>query len=143
MAREPTLLVQSADIGAAMQATSKVPINHNVVSFWKHSWHWTITPPWRQERVDNLGTLGFAHSSHNPRKDRLYKAVVSSFYLSLTQNGSEFFQIILRQYILYLKNVWISKLLQRQYIRQSSSHGESVGLKHRRVGFNSRIATGF
>lgn len=81
MAREPTLLVQSADIGAAMQATSKVPISHNVVSFWKqHSWHWTITPPWRQERVDNSGILGFAHSSHNLRKDRLYKAVVSSFY---------------------------------------------------------------
>ena len=81
MAREPTLLVQSADIGAAMQVMSKVPISHNVVSFWKqHSWHWTITSPWRQERVDNSGTLGFAHPSHNLRKDRLYKAVVSSFY---------------------------------------------------------------
>ncbi len=28
------------------------------------------------------------------------------------------------------------------HFRQSSSQGESVGLKRRRVGFNSRIATG-
>ena len=45
---------------AAMQATSKVPINHDVVPFWEYPRHWTFTLLWRQKRVDNAGTLGLA-----------------------------------------------------------------------------------
>lgn len=116
-----------------MQATSKVPISHNVVSFWKqHSWHWTITPPWRQERVDNSGTLGFAHPSHNLRKDRLYKAVVSSFYffdanmIHSKFSHSNGFDDAISNFKLIIKLLRVTGLRVGQLATRNSQQGQTV-----------------
>ncbi|KAA3632838.1 MAG: hypothetical protein DWQ02_14165 [Bacteroidetes bacterium] len=80
----PTSLVQSADVRAAMQSRSKVPINHYVVflkqCFGKTNWHQVSTPQGRPGGVDKEGTLCCKHS-HNPPKAYHTKAVIpGSFY---------------------------------------------------------------
>ena len=80
----PTSLVQSADVRAAMQSRSKVPISHDVVflkpGFERTSWHQASTPGGRPNGVDKVGTLCCKHS-HNPLKACHTKAVVPGFFL--------------------------------------------------------------
>lgn len=79
MVEEPTSVAVKSRLRAAIQATSKVPINYKDSCF-QETRHWPDTPNQRWEWVDNTGTLKGASFSHNLWKVWLAKALVSSFF---------------------------------------------------------------